>query len=402
MKVLFAHNNFPAQFRNLASALASRPEHDVKAIGALNAPGLAGVEVHRYRPPARQISQAHPFARHFEMECRRAEHVMFAASALAASGYRPDLIFAHCGWGENLPLRSLFPASTLAIYSEFYFRADNEDLKCDPEAPRLDPDGAIRLQCRNAATLLALAESDLGISPTHWQRSTYPKELQAKIRIAHEGIDVDRASPNPNAAFTTPSGVTLRKGDEVVTYVSRNLERPRGYHVFMRALPKVLRRRPNAHVLIVGHDQASYGPEAPAGTSWKEIFLQENAAALDLTRVHFLGRLQHQDYLTVLQVSSAHVYLTYPFVLSWSLLEAMSVGCRIVASDSPPVREVIDEDSGVLTPFYGWDELADAVTDVLRRPAAYDSKAAHARASVVNRFDRRRCVPRLMRLLGVA
>ena len=401
MKILFAHNNFPAQFRNLATALTRSPEHSVKAIGALDSPGLEGVDLQRYRAPEKHASKVHPFARHFEMECRRAEQVLFAASALAASGYHPDIVFAHCGWGENLPLRGVFPKAILAIYSEFYFRAENQDFLCDPEAPRLDADGAVRLHCRNASTLLALADADLGISPTHWQRSTYPKEFQGKIKIAHEGIDIDRARPNPDAVFKTPSGLTLKRGDEVVTYVSRNLERPRGYHVFMRALPKVLNRRPHAHILIVGNDRVSYGPEAPPGTTWKEIFLKENADRLDMSRIHFLGRVPYYDYLAVLQVSAAHVYLTYPFVLSWSLLEAMSVGCRIVASDTPPVREVIDDDSGVLTPFSDSELLAEAIVDILRRPAVHDVKAANARAAVANRFDQRRCVPRLMRLLGI-
>ena len=242
MNFLFAHNNFPAQFRHLATALAGNSSHVVKAIGATTAPGLPGIPIERYRPPQGQVGEAHPFARHFEMECRRAEQVLFAASGLAASGFSPDVIFAHCGWGENLPLRAVFPKSKIVIYAEFYFRAEGQDIHFDPEAPKLGADGIVTLQCRNASTLLALADADLGISPTHWQRSTYPEHLQSKIKIAHEGIDVERASPDPSASVQTPSGRVLRKTDEVVTYVSRNLERPRGYHIFMRSLRTVLER----------------------------------------------------------------------------------------------------------------------------------------------------------------
>ena len=233
---------------------------------------MPGVTIDRYRPPEGQLGEAHPFARHFETECRRAEQVLFAASAMAASGFAPDIVVAHCGWGENLPLRAVFPNSRIVIYSEFYFRADGQDVHFDPEAPRLGADGIITLQCRNASSLLALAEADLGISPTHWQRSTYPKDFHPKIKVAHEGIDVDRACPDAAASVRTPSGRVLRKTDEVVTYVSRNLERPRGYHIFMRALRKVLKERANAEVIIVGDDKASYGPSAPARSDLERHF----------------------------------------------------------------------------------------------------------------------------------
>jgi glycosyltransferase involved in cell wall biosynthesis len=401
VKFLFAHNNFPAQFRNLASALVMDPRHVVKAIGASGAPGLAGVAMDRYRAPEGPIGQAHPFARHFETECRRAEQVMFAASALSASGFEPDVVFAHCGWGENLPLRAVFPQARIAIYSEFYFRAHGQDVHFDPEAPRLGADAIVTLHCRNAATLLALADADLGVSPTHWQRSTYPKEFHAKIKVAHEGIDVEAASPNDHATVLTPSGRTLRKSDEVITYVSRSLERPRGYHIFMRSLPAVMKARPQAQVVIVGDDRASYGPASPPGATWKEIFLKENAARLDLSRIHFMGRVPRHVYLSVLQISSVHVYLTYPFVLSWSLLEAMSVGCRIVASDTPSVKEVINDDNGVLVPFFDVDRLGAAIIGVLERPRDFAEIGAQARQAAMLRFDKRICVPRLMRLLQI-
>ena len=401
MNFLFVHNNFPAQFRNLASALANEPGHAVRAIAAVGSPGLAGVAIDRYQPPNGPLIQSHPFARHFESECRRAEQVMFAASALSASEYEPDVVFAHCGWGESLPLRAVFPRAKIAIYSEFYFRAHGQDVHFDPEAPRLGADAIVSLQCRNAATLLALAEADLGVSPTHWQRSTYPKELHAKIKVAHEGIDVEAASPNDVAIVRTPSGKTLRRSDEVITYVSRNLERPRGYHIFMRSLRAVLKARPQAQVVIVGDDKASYGPAPPPGTTWKEIFLSENAPHLDVSRIHFMGRVPHPVYLSVLQISSAHVYLTYPFVLSWSLLEAMSVGCRIIASDTPSVQEVINEDNGVLVPFFDVDRLAAAIILALERPRDFAEIGANARQTAMLRFDKRICVPRLMRLLDI-
>jgi len=402
MNVLFAHNNFPAQFRNLAADMASDPRHVVRAIGATTAPGLANVRIDRYAAPAGQYGPVHPFARHFEMECRRAERVLYAASALAASGFEPELVFVHCGWGENLPFRAVFPKARIATYCEFYFRAEGQDVHFDPEAPRLGADGVVTLQSRNASTLMALAESDLGVAPTNWQRSTFPKEFIGKIKVVHDGVDIGRARPNPLAQIATPSGRILRRGDEIVTFVARSLEPTRGFHVFMRAAPAILARRPKAEIVIVGAEQTSYGPPPPQGASWKERLLDETRDELDLARVHFMGSVGYEAYLSVLQASRVHVYLTYPFVLSWSLIEAMSVGCTIVASDTAPVREAIDDETGILTPFFDASTLADRIVAVLQDPRAYGGRAARARESAAVRFDKRRCIPQLKRALGIS
>ena len=402
MKYLFVHNNFPAQFTHLALRLASDGAHVVKAIGASTAPGLPNVEIRRYRPPDRHVGEAHPFARQFEMECRRAEQVMLVAGSLAADGFVPDIVVAHCGWGENIPLRAVFPHAKIVIYCEFYFRPQGQDTNFDPEGPTRGADAVVTLQCRNASTLIALADADLGISPTHWQRSTYPKEYQGKIKVAHEGVDVEAARPNDLAMLTLPSGRILRKGDEVVTFVSRNLERPRGYHIFMRALPEIMRARPKAQVVIIGGDEYSYGPPPPPGSTWKDIFFRENVEKLDVSRLHFLGRTPRGVYLDALQVSMAHVYLTYPFVLSWSLLEAMSARCTIVASDTAPVREVINEHNGVLTPFFDVQALGGQVVDILSHGPRYPRLGERAREVALARFDRLSCTDRLKRLIEAA
>ncbi len=221
-----------------------------------------------------------------------------------------------------------------------------------------------------------------------------------KIKVAHEGIDTEAARPDASATLRLPSGGSLRKGDEVVTFVARNLEQPRGYHIFMRALPQVMRARPNADIVIIGGDANTYGPPAPPGTTWKDIFLQENMHNLDMRRVHLLGMVPYDVFIAALQISTAHVYLTYPFVVSWSLLEAMSVGCTIVASDTAPVREVLDEDSGLLTPFFDVQDLAARLIEVLSRPEAYKPRGARARQIACARFSKDHCTERLKRLIG--
>jgi glycosyltransferase involved in cell wall biosynthesis len=402
MKVLFVHNNFPAQFGNVVDALRGNRGVELAAIGAESAQAVEGVAIHRYTLQPVDVSFTHPFARRFDAECRRAEHVLLAASALASSGFVPDLILAHCGWGETLPLRSIFPKAKLIVYAEFYYRGEGQDVHFDSEAPKFGVDGIAALQCKNASSLLALSEADIGVSPTRWQRSTFPREFQEKIEVIHEGIDLERFRSNPAVRFELASGRTLTKSDEVLTFASRNLEPLRGYHIFMRALSEILRARPAAQVVIAGGDGNSYSHAPPLGRTWKTHYLDEVVSKLDLSRVHFVGRLAPDAYLSLLQVSSAHVYLTYPFVLSWSLLDAMATECEIVTSDTAPVREVIeDQRNGTLVPFHDPSALASAVTDALSRRGVAPSRGPAARAMIIERFDKRSCVSQMLQAMGL-
>lgn len=402
MNVLFVHNNFPAQFRHLVSSLAR--DHSIKmaAIGSNTAAAFHGVRPIKYALHGADLSGTHPFARRFEMECRRAEQVLYGLSNLVTSGFKPDVIFAHPGWGETLPLRTIFPEARLLLYCEYFYGAPEGDLGFDPEFPTSGLDGHVAIRLKNATTLLALADCDLGISPTAWQRSTFPAHYQSKIEIAHDGINCALAKPDADAVLLLPSGRRLRRTDEIVTFVARNLEPVRGYHVFMRMLPYILDQRPNAEVVIVGGDGTSYGAAAPADTTWKSIFLKEVESQIDPRRVHFLGRVPYETYLRLLQVSTAHVYLTYPFVLSWSMLEAMSVGCLVIGSDTPPVRGVIDGTNGILVPFFDIEQWSDRVIDVLENRERYRPMREAARQYVMANFDANTvCVPRLKQLLQI-
>jgi glycosyltransferase involved in cell wall biosynthesis len=402
MNVLFVHNNFPAQFRSLAGELASRPYCHVAAIGAETAQPIPNVDLRRYRMPPFNVGQTHPFARRFDLECRRATEVLYALTELRGSGFVADLIIAHCGWGETLPLRTVFPDSKIVVYCEYYYRPEGQDIHFDPEGPQLGLDGLVGLQCKNASTLLALAEADMGLSPTEWQRQTYPPEFRGKIHVVHEGVDGERLHPNESARFALPDGRVLQKGQEIVTYVARNLEPMRGYHIFMRALPKILSARPEAQVVIAGGDGVSYGASPPEGTSWKSFYLDEVANQIDQSRVHFLPTLPYEDYVRLLQVSRVHVYLTFPFVLSWSLVEAMATGCVIVASDTAPVREAITHEvDGLLTPFHDPAALAEKIAGILARPEAFAHLGAAARATALARYAKRTCLERALSILGL-
>ena len=387
--VLFVHTNFPAQFRHLARALAAEPQYKVFAFGSDTARAIEGVTLIRYKPDLSAGASVHPFAARFDLECVRAEQILYLANRLRAGGVEPDVIFVHPGWGEALPLRVVFPHAKICVYCEMFYRPRDSDVDFDPEFPRFGLDGLVKTSTLNASSLLALNDADVGLSPTNWQKSTYPTFWRPKIRVVHEGVDCDEVKPEANVEFKiADSAHPFRKGDEIVTYVARNLEPYRGIHTFVRALPLILSRRPNARILVVGGAGVSYGMSPPDGTTWIEFFLNQIRGRCDLSRVHLLGPLERPHYLKVLQISSAHVYLTYPFVLSWSMIESMAAGCAIVASRTPPVEEVIEHGrSGLLFDFFSPEDLASSVCDLLARPEQARALRDVARAVATQQFD---------------
>ncbi|RFQ25784.1 glycosyltransferase, partial [Pseudomonas sp. ATCC 13867] len=331
MNVLFIHQNFPGQFRHIAAHLARQPDVNVCAIGREHAPGLAGIRLYRYRPHRPASKDTHPYARTFEEGVLHGQQVLRLLLDLKAKGYRPDVIVAHPGWGETLYAKQAFPDSKLIHFCEYYYRTDGADAGFDPEFP-LTLNGAASIHSRNALHLLNLENCDAAITPTHWQHSLHPAAYQDKIKVIHEGIDTANLGPDPNAVLRLPNGQQLKAGDPVVTYVARNLEPYRGFHQFMRALPGVLAAHPSCQVVVIGGDDVSYGSKPHDAPNWRTKLLRENP--VDPNRVHFLGKVDYVTYRTALQVSAAHIYLTYPFVLSWSLLEAMACGCQVIASDT--------------------------------------------------------------------
>ena len=403
MNVLFVHNNFPGQYRHLARALARDFKIRVVAIGSSTSQEMGGIELIRYSLKNVDVSATHPFARRFDLECHRAEQVLYALSSLASSGFAPDVIVAHPGWGETLPLRTIFPDTRILLYCEFFYGVEGRDVGFDPEFPETGIDGHVALHLKNAATLFGLVDCDVGTSPSAWQRSTFPQEYQQKISVVHEGVDVDSVSPNADAVLRLANGRQFRRTDEVVTFVARNLEPVRGYHIFMRALPHIMTERPRAQIVVIGGDGVSYGALPPPGTTWKTTFFKEIANKIDQTRIHFAGRMSYADYLSALQISSAHVYLTYPFVLSWSVLEAMSAGCIVIGSDTAPVREVINEKNGLLVPFFDSQILAKRVIEVLASPQRFEMLRTQARQTIIDQFDLTRvCLPKMMALINNA
>lgn len=400
MRILFLHQNFPGQFKHLAPALAT--EHEVVAFTMQkNAPpDWQGVRLISYQAARGSTPAIHPWLIDFETKTIRAEATFRAAIALRETGFSPDLIIAHPGWGESLFIKEVWPQAKLAIYCEFFYHSHGADVGFDKEFENAGEFGAVcRLRLKNLNNFLHFDIADAGISPTHWQASTFPEPFRSKITVIHDGIDTQTIAPNPNVTLTlsTANGsITLTRQDELITFVNRNLEPYRGYHIFMRALPELLRRRPNARILIVGDDGVSYGAHPPNGQKWKDIFLNEVASQLDMNRLHFLGHIPYQHFIPLLQISRVHVYLTYPFVLSWSLLEAMSVGCCIVASDTQPLHEAIrHNETGRLVNFFDPLALTDNLCDLLNQPKKRSQLGANARRFAQANYDLKTiCLPK--------
>lgn len=393
-RILFIHQNFPGQFGALAQSLAASG-HEVVALG-VQPRTVPGVRVLRYRPEPPAVPSAVPAARELEVKLVRGLACAAALQRLRGEGFVPDTIVAHPGWGEALFCPDVFPQARLLVFAEFFYRAEGADVGFDPALGPVDDAQRVALRLKNTVLLHALHAADGGYAPTAWQHAQIPPPYRTRFEVIFDGIDTDRVAPDPAARVALAGGPVFAPGDEVVTFVNRHLEPYRGFHVFMRALPEILARRPQAQVLIVGRDGAGYGRAPADGRSWREHLLAELGPRLPAGRVHFLGAVPYAQYLRLLQVSACHVYLSVPFVLSWSCLEALSAGCVVVGSATPPVQEFIAHGrNGLLVDFFDTAALADQVCRVLAEPAAQQPLRAAARAGVQGALDlRRHCLPR--------
>jgi len=397
MRILFLHQNFPAQYRHVASAIAADRNNTVVALGCKTARELPGIKLHRYEPSRAAHPSTHPYLQRLENGVLHGQAAARRMLRLRREGFLPDVVCAHPGWGEALFVKEVLPEVPVLNYCEFYYHAFGTDSNFDPsEEPTLD--GICRTRLNNAVHLLSIQLCDWGVAPTEWQRSVFPAEFHNKISVIHDGIDCDVAKPDPSAKFTLPNGTVLSAADEVVTYVSRSLEPHRGFPTFMRAVAESCRRRPNCHFVIVGADNVSYGAKRSDGKTHREALLQE--VVIDPKRVHFLGRVPYESFMNILQVSSAHVYLTVPFVLSWSMLEAMAAGCLLIGSDTPPVREVIDDGrNGLLVDFFSPSQVADRIDEALDRRAEMAPLREAARRTVLERYALSDCLAAHLRLI---
>ncbi|WP_285295382.1 glycosyltransferase [Aureimonas altamirensis] len=399
--LLFVHNNFPAQFKHVGPLLAREGRYAVSALHKRpDLPDQAlGMRLYSYTPVGGISAGVHPWLTQVENALNHGEAATRRALELRRAGFEPDVIIGHHGWGEMMFLRDIWPKARIGLYCELYYRHRDSSWDFDPEfLDTINPAAVCKARMLNIPFDLSFEGAVAGLSPTRWQANTFPESIRRRIDVVHDGIDTAQIRPSGSARLEVDGGVLTRE-NEVFTFVSRHLEPYRGLHIFMRALPALLRKRPAAHVVIVGSEgkEGGYGPLPESGT-WKEKFIAEVRPQMDdaqWARVHFLGRIPYERFLQVLQVSTVHVYLTYPFVVSWSLLEAMSAGAAIVAGDTAPVREMVEDGhNGLLVDFFDSMALADTLARLATAPLQRARMGAAARQFVIDTYEVAHCARR--------
>lgn len=408
MRLLLIHQNLPGQYRHLLAHYGQMQGVEVVGVGEMRRlrenirKPIPGVRLVGYETPPVVKATSLPTLRTTEAAVLRGQMVLNTLLRLKKAGFYPDVVYAHPGWGETLFLKDVFSKARLLHFCEFYYNTTGQDFNFDPEFPNTAED-VLRLRTRNLHHLMALEQADVGVAPTLWQQSRFPKAYHPKITVVHDGVDTALVGPDPEAYVQLPQkGLRLTAKDEVITFVSRNLEPYRGFHTFMRSLPELLKRRPLAHVIIVGGNDVSYGRRLSSG-SYREKYTAELSDPLDQSRVHFVGKVPYATFLRILQVSTAHIYLTYPFVLSWSMMEAMSAGCVVIGSRTPPVEEVIThEKNGLLVDFFSGGQLVEAIDRACEDREFAQAIRARARSTIVEKYDLNTiCLPRQRELIEV-
>ena len=401
MKLLFLHQNFPGQFRQLAPYL-KEAGHELMAICSHDRPVMPGVEVLRYSAPPKSPGPMSLSQQLWFDALARANSVAHHCEQLRQRGWIPDRILAHSGWGEPLGLSEVFPHVPLIIWPELWVKPEHGGYGSDPQLPPAGLNQRLEQLGRNAITRLALERASAWVLPTLHQAQSLPHEFQgAGMNVIHEGIDTKIASPNPDVHFEV-RGVHIDRSVPVITFVNRNLERLRGFDVFMRSLPTLMREHPRLRVMIVGDNEKGYGEVHPSGQPLRQVMLKELQGKLDLERLHFFGRIPHPQLIALLQASTVHVYLSYPFIMGWSLLEAMACGCALVASKGMPVEEVITNGvEGVLVPMDEPERLAQCVSALLRDKHLRERLGQAARKRAIQ-FDQVLTLPKLAAVVKAA
>lgn len=392
MRFLFLHPNFPAQFRHIATLLARDSRHEV-VFGTMNPKGsIPWIKKVLYQPAREVHPHTHHYLRNHESAVLQGQAVYRLAMQLKSEGFIPDVVYAHSGWGPGMFIKDVFPQAQFHCFFEWFYQAEGSDADFDPSDP-LDADSKARIRVKNSPILMDLYSCDRGLCPTKWQKQQFPKEFHDKLTVLHDGIDPEFFYPQANEKLAIPEmNLDLSEVDEIVTYATRGMEPYRGFPQFMEAIALIQQQRPNCHVVIAGEDRVAYGKSLPDGKTYKQLMLE--TLDLDLSRIHFTGNLPYLQYRQLLRASSAHIYLTRPFVLSWSMLEAMSTGCAVIASDTPPVRELIqDGKNGLLVDFFSPQQIACKVNDVLDNPQRFRAMRKKARKTIVQNYDLEKLLP---------
>lgn len=402
MNLLFVHQNFPGQFVHIINYLASSGGHSIVGLGInpLKTTVPKNVNYIRYQPKQSSSALIHPFVIDIETKCIRGDACAEAALKLKKKGFKPDIIYAHPGWGESLFLKDIWPEVPLLNYQEIYYQSHGLDHGFDAEFENKSSwkdEGMIRM--KKLFLHACLDAGDWNITPTQFQKNSFPTMWHNKFSVIHDGISIDINRANISKCVSI-NGQVYRPGEQIITYINRALEPHRGIHTLSRAIPKILTDNPNARIIIVGDsNQAGYGPKPKTGT-WKDHFFKEIEDSYEKERVNFAGIISRSELSSMLQISAAHIYLTYPFVLSWSMLEAMSHGCIVIASSTEPVTEVIyNGKNGLLVDFFDANQLAETIKYVLNTKSLSAQIRKNAMQTILDKYNLNHCLKKQLELI---
>ncbi len=389
MKLLLVHQNSPGQYREIVHWLAAQGEHELVFLTQRNdTPPIDGVRVVQYESHHKIEKGAYALSKFWEEAAGNGYGAAVAAKQLAKEGFHPDLIVGHTGWGELTFLKQVWADVPIIGYFEYFYLAEGGLVGFDPDET-VSEDCRFMMQARNVNNYVNLETVDVAMTPTQWQRDTFSKGFHEKMYVCHDGIRTERLSENPDASvYLRRLDRHVTKEDEIITFISRNMEPARGFHVFMRALPIIQKARPNARVILVGGNEVSYGAPSKHPNGFRGEMSDEVGHLIDWDRVHFVGKVPYLRLLDIIRISTCHTYLTKPFVLSWSLLESMGLGATIVASDTAPVREAITHgETGLLVDFFDHEALAEQIIDVLADPEKHEHLGPAARQHILENYD---------------
>ncbi|MEL7167583.1 MAG: glycosyltransferase family 4 protein [Pseudomonadota bacterium] len=403
MKFLFVHQNMPGQYRHLVEWLMAQGGHEVVFLTQrLNPFEVPGIQKVQYKTHHKAPEKAYGLAKTWENAAGNGFGAVQALQKIVDDGFFPDIVIGHVGWGEMSFFREVLPETPIIGFFEYFYSDKGGPVGFDPESPT-NAHTPYLMAAHNTVPLYNIEQVTLGHAPTFWQRDRFPTSFHAKMYVCHDGIRTDLLGPNPDASLTLGRLDTpLTRADEVVTYMARNLETTRGFHQFMRAVPHIQKARPGARIIVIGGNETSYGSDNKHPGGLRGQMEQEVGHLIDWNRLHFLGRVSYEDYQKIIQVSSCHIYLTMPFVLSWSMLECMAMQATIVASDVAPVREAMTHgETGLLVDFFDPEGLARQVADVLENPDAYAHIGPAARQHVIDTYDFQTvCLPEHLRQIN--
>lgn len=397
MKILFMHNNFPGQYRRITTFLKNKPNVKMFAATLETNSQRYSIKDVRYKPHREASRKIHPALYTTEQAVIMGQAALKTLLGAKKKGFRPDIILSHSGWGSNLFLKDVYPDAKLLTYFEWYYHSKNSDGDfLNPDM--YDVNGQMRLRMKNTPILQDLASMDWGQSPTQFQHGKLPDIFRKRVSVLHDGVDTEFFKPASDEVTVEIGGKTLTSSDEVITYVARGMEPYRGFPQFMEAASKIQKLRPNLQIVVLGNDRVAYGASRADGRTYKQWAMEE--FDFDMDRLHMPGLQPLNTFRQLMQLTSAHVYLTVPFVLSWSLMEAMSAGALIVGSDTEPVREVItDGDNGVLVDFFDVDALVSKLCHILDNKADYQPLKERARETILTQYDTRDLLPKYWKLI---